>query len=542
MSRKPKLLIIGHGRHGKDTVAQMISDKMKLTFASSSDFVGRRAIWPTWGRERYSSFEKMFEARITPENRVVWGNLISAYNTPDKSRTASEMLKEGNDMYIGMRRIAEWEACMGKELFDHVIWVDASKRLPPEAFASNELTAKQANLYIDNNGPEANLEVVISNLQEKLDGEGFDVNYVKYVKPYDEDGNYVHHTTTYVVGQDLHTVAEASPDPEPSEHPYCVACGLYHPQGAVFSCSQELKKLAPDTIEPIPYTGVDTQPQLENRLEWTDKPENAIEVLDHGFFEVKEVMGSDVSIAESARMSYGRGTKKVNNDEGLINYLVRNHHTSPLEMGEIKFHMRMPIFVMRQMVRHRTANLNEYSGRYSEMVRLFYTPELSKIMCQGTVNKQMSGEPLPEEEAQRAQNIIRESANHSFDDYEILLKSDVSRETARIVLPLNTYTEVVWKLDVSNLIKFLYLRDDDHAQWEIRVYAKLIAEAVEHFFPLVYAAYLRTRESVSLTQDQITAIIMADTSGLSKGEAAQVTAMFAKLDVLEALSEVQGPV
>jgi len=484
MSRKPRLLIIGHGRHGKDTVAQMISDKMGLTFSSSSDFVGRRAIWPTWGRERYASFEKMFEARITPENRVVWGNLISAYNTPDKSRTATEMLEEGNDMYIGMRRIAEWEACIEKGLFDHVIWVDASARLEPEAKASNELTAKQANLYIDNNGPEANLEVAITNLQKKLDEEGFDVNYVKY-NP-----------------KGPASFAEIFPDPDPD----------------------------PDTIE------VDTQPQLENRLEWTDKPENAIQVLDHGFFEVKEVMGSDTSIAESARMSYGRGTKKVNNDEGLINYQVRNHHTSPLEMGEIKFHMRMPIFCMRQMVRHRTANLNEYSGRYSEMVKLFYVPEPEQICKQDKVNKQGSAEPLEVVDAEIARSVIHAAGEMAFEAYDDLLGLGVSRETARIVLPLNTYTEVVWKLDVSNLIKFLYLRDDDHAQWEIRVYAKLIAEAVEHFFPLVYAAYMRTRESVSLTQDQISAIIHSDLEGLSKGEAAQVRSLYTRRDLEEALT------
>lgn len=273
-----------------------------------------------------------------------------------------------------------------------------------------------------------------------------------------------------------------------------------------------------------PEDAFDLPIEKGDRLEWTDKPEGAITVLDYGFFQVKEVMGSDIEIAESARMSYGRGTKKVNNDQGLINYLVRNHHTSPLEMGEIRFHMRLPIFVMRQLVRHRTANLNEYSGRYSEMVRLFYTPELDKIMCQGTVNKQMSGEPLPIEQAQAARNMIEHSSNESFDYYELLLANDVSRETARIVLPLNTYTECVWKLDVSNLIKFLYLRDDDHAQWEIRVYAMEIAKVVEFYFPQVYAAYMRERESVKLTPVQIEALIRGQIlDGMSKSEASQIT-------------------
>ena len=462
--RKPKLLIIGHGRHGKDTVAQMIADKMGLRFSSSSDFVGRKAIWPMWGRERYDSYEAMFEDRVN--FRSTWGDLIEAYNTPDASRTGSEMIQEGNDMYVGMRRVREWQACMEKKVFDHVIWVDACNRLPLEPKDSMEMTREYADMFIDNNGPISNLEVAVSNLQELLWREGYDM-------------------------------------------------GTYAPPGhgerQTVTIEEEI-----------------SAPELEDRLEWTDKPANAIQVLDHGFFEVKEVMGSDVEIAGSARMSYGRGTKKVNNDTGLINYLVRNHHTSPLEMGEIRFHMRLPIFVMRQLVRHRTANLNEYSGRYSEMVRLFYTPELAQIMCQGTVNKQMSGEPLPTAQALQAQELIRTSADNAFDDYERLLNDlDVSRETARIVLPLNTYTECVWKMDVSNLIKFLYLRDDDHAQWEIRVYARLIAEAVEHFFPLVYAAYMRERESVKLTPLMIEALITGgEVQGMSKSENAQVQALF----------------
>lgn len=460
---KPRLLIIGHARHGKDTVAQMIADKMGLKFSSSSDFVGRKCIWPMWGKERYPSYEAMFEDRVN--YRSTWGDLIEAYNTPDASRIGSEMIQEGNDMYVGMRRVREWEACMRNGVFDHVIWVDASNRLPLEPTTSMQLNKEHADMFIDNNGPQENLETVINNLQEVLHLKGFDVQY------------------------------------------------------------QQPLVIGPEGIPPEEFQ----EPDLGTRLEWTDKPDNAIQVFDHGFFEVKEVMGSDVEIAESARMSYGRGTKKVNNDQGLINYLVRNHHTSPLEMGEIRFHMRLPIFVMRQLVRHRTANLNEYSGRYSEMVRLFYTPELAQIMCQGTVNKQMSGAPLPEEQAFRAQTAIRSASEHAFDQYETLLRMDVSRETARIVLPLNTYTECVWKMDISNLIKFLYLRDDDHAQWEIRVYARLIGEAVERFFPFVYAAYMRERESVKLTPLQIESLIKGQfIEGLSKSETAQLRDLWKK--------------
>lgn len=468
--RKPRLLIIGHGRHGKDTVAQMIADKMGLKFSPSSEFVGRKAIWPMWGKERYDSYEAMFEDRVN--FRSTWGDLIEAYNTPDASRTGSEMIQEGNDMYVGMRRVREWQACMEKKVFDHVIWVDACNRLPLEPKDSMEMTREHADMFIDNNGPISNLDVAITNLQGLLWREGYDM-------------------------------------------------GTYAPPGHGERQTYPVADMGPgmtvtSQVEP-------EAPELGTRLEWTDKPANAIQVLDHGFFEVKEVMGSDVEIAGSARMSYGRGTKKVNDDKGLINYLVRNHHTSPLEMGEIRFHMRLPIFVMRQLVRHRTANLNEYSGRYSEMVRLFYVPETNKIMYQGLVNKQMSGDPLPEESARFAQEAIRQVSNTAFNVYEQLLAGDVSRETARIVLPLNTYTECVWKMDVSNMIKFLYLRDDDHAQWEIRVYARLIAEAVEHFFPLVYAAYMRERESVKLTPLQIESLIRGEIlEGLANSEAAQI--------------------
>jgi thymidylate synthase (FAD) len=457
--RRPKLLIIGHARHGKDTVAEMIEDQMGLTFKSSSIFVGEKCVWPAWGKERYSTFDEMFEDRVSTENRIVWGNLISAYNTPNQARTAIEMLAE-HDMYVGMRRIAEWQACKDANLFDYVIWVDACSRKDLENVLSNEMTSNHADLYIDNNGPESNLQIAVDSLQLKLHQDGFEVDYEK-----------------------------------------------------------QFAKISTLDWEDVEFE----QPVLEeNRLTWADKPENAVTVLDHGFFEVKEIMGSDEVIAGSARMSYGRGTKKKNNDPGLINYLVKNHHTSPLEMGEIRFHMRLPIFVMRQLVRQRTANLNEYSGRYSEMIRLFYTPELAQIMCQGLVNKQMSGEPLPEDEARHAQAIILNSSNRSFDDYEKLLTQDVSRETSRIVLPLNTYTEVVWKLDVSNLMKFLYLRDDDHAQWEIRQYAILIGEAVQHYFPAVYESYLKVRDSVTLSRAQVRAMITGDYFHLSKSETEQV--------------------
>lgn len=453
--RKPRLLIIGHARHGKDTLAQKIADLMGLKFTSSSHFVGEKCVWPHWGQERYETYEEMFEDRVN--FRSTWHDLIAAYNTPDKSRTASEMLAEGNDMYVGMRATAEWDMCMERNLFDHVIWVDASARLPKEHTSSNQMTSTHADIYIDNNGPESNLDYAIKNLQLMLNAEGFNVGY-----------------------------------------------------------SQDNLVIGPD--------GMPSEPTEEDdRKAWEQMPEGATQVLDHGFFKVLEVMGSDDAICNAARMSYGRGTKKVNSNEGLINYLVRNHHTSPLEMGEIKFHMRLPIFVMRQWVRHRTANLNEYSGRYSQMVRLFYVPDQDKICTQHKVNKQGSAEPLDYDVATSVRSVMTQKCDESFDAYEAMLEIGVSRETARMILPLNTYTEVVWKMDVNNLLKFLRLRDDDHAQWEIQVYAKLIAQAVKENFPLVYAAYENTRASTNLTPLQIESLIKGELlEGLSKSEGEQV--------------------
>ena len=455
--RKPKLLIIGHARHGKDTLAEKIRDKMGLAFTSSSIFVGEECIWPAWGYERYDDFDQMFADRVN--YRKTWADLISAYNTPDKTRTAKTMLDRGYDMYVGMRKQDEFHACQAIKLFDHIIWVDALKRLPPEPKDSNEMVPSLADLYFDNNGMVETMDLFVEELQKFLHKEGFDVGL----------------TEELPIIQELPLDGEVMPD-------------------------------------------------------WKAMPEGAIRVLDHGFFIVREVMGSDKAIADSARMSYGRGTKKVNPDEGLINYLVQNHHTSPLEMGEIRVHMRLPIFVMRQLVRHRTANLNEYSGRYSEMVRLFYVPEAAQVCHQDLVNKQGSAEVLEMSKNLTVREHILAQAESAFDTYELLLTQGVSRETARIILPLNTYTECVWKMDVSNLIKFLMLRDDSHAQYEIRVYAKLLAEAMAHFFPAVNAAYEREKNRISLNQAQIQALISGDLEGLPKGELKVVQDLLVRYD------------
>ena len=171
----PKVLIIGHGRHGKDTVAQMISDSMGLKFSSSSEFVGRKCIWPNWGKSRYQSFEAMFADRVN--HRATWGDLIEAYNTPDAHRTGSEMIEDGNDMYVGMRRARELEACRWRKVFDHVIWVDATLRLPLEPLASMELTPAHADIHVNNNGPVEDLVAAVANIQKHLHFKGYEVNF-----------------------------------------------------------------------------------------------------------------------------------------------------------------------------------------------------------------------------------------------------------------------------------------------------------------------------------------------------------------------------
>jgi hypothetical protein len=169
--RKPKLLIIGHARHGKDTLAEKIRDRMDLAFTSSSVFVGQECIWPTWGRDRYHTFEEMFADRVN--HRKTWADLIFAYNTPDKTRTARTMLERGYDMYVGMRRRDEFNACRKARLFDCVIWVDARQRKPLESEDSMELTIYDAELYCDNHGPEKNLDSFVGKLQNLFPSKGY---------------------------------------------------------------------------------------------------------------------------------------------------------------------------------------------------------------------------------------------------------------------------------------------------------------------------------------------------------------------------------
>ena len=219
----------------------------------------------------------------------------------------------------------------------------------------------------------------------------------------------------------------------------------------------------------------------------------AHQVLDHGLVRVIDYMGDDAAICQAARVSYGKGTKSVQNDEGLIRYLMRHWHSTPFEMCEVKFHVKLPVFVARQWIRHRTANVNEYSGRYSILDREFYIPAPEHLAAQSAQNNQGRGEVLQGEEAQRVLDLLREDAMRSYDHYEAMLGTDgqqgLARELARMNLPANIYTQWYWKVDLHNLLHFLRLRADAHAQYEIRAYADLMCDITQAWVPAAFAAF-----------------------------------------------------
>ena len=216
-------------------------------------------------------------------------------------------------------------------------------------------------------------------------------------------------------------------------------------------------------------------------------------VLDHGFVRVIDYMGDDAAICQAARVSYGKGTKSVQSDEGLIRYLMRHWHSTPFEMCEIKLHVKLPVFVARQWIRHRTANVNEYSARYSILDREFYIPEPDALAAQSVVNNQGRGRLLEGAEAVRVLDILKSDSNRAYDNYEAMISDEgqdgLARELARMNLPANIYTQWYWKVDLHNLFHFLRLRADPHAQYEIRVYADAICEMVRDWVPAAYGAF-----------------------------------------------------
>ncbi len=213
-------------------------------------------------------------------------------------------------------------------------------------------------------------------------------------------------------------------------------------------------------------------------------------VLDHGFIRVVDYMGSDSAIVQAARVSYGKGTKQISQDEALIKYLMRHHHTTPFEMCEIKFHVKLPIFVARQWIRHRTANVNEYSARYSILDNEFYTPKPEQVAKQSDNNKQGSGEAFDPDTSKEIIDSLINDSNLVYSHYEKFIEQGLAREIARTNLMLNYYTQFYWKIDLHNLLHFLKLRADKHAQYEIRVYAEVMLDIIKKGVPLAYNAFV----------------------------------------------------
>ena len=276
-----------------------------------------------------------------------------------------------------------------------------------------------------------------------------------------------------------------------------------------------------------------TAPELEKILY------EALPILDHGFIRVVDYMGDDTSIVQSARVSYGKGTKKVSTDEGLIKYLMRHWHSTPFEMCEIKYHVKLPIFIARQWIRHRTANVNEYSARYSILDKEFYLPAPEHLATQSQSNRQGRGDVLEGEKAKQVLELLKGDAEQTYNNYQTMLNErydgsvidenavGLARELARMNLTLNTYTQWYWKTDLLNLMNFLRLRADRHAQYEIRAYADAMLDTVKKWVPITYEAFMDYRvggTEVSAKGKEILKKLIRgnkvdmDQSGLSKRE------------------------
>ena len=248
--------------------------------------------------------------------------------------------------------------------------------------------------------------------------------------------------------------------------------------------------IAPATLKEISYQRSEINGTLRTTVPTIDAHlYTPYGVLDNGFIRIIDYMGDDAAIVQAARVSYGKGTKSFREDAGLINYLMSNDHTSPFEMCEIKFHIKAPIFVVRQWFRHRTANQNEYSARYSQLPDDFYTPRKEDIRYQDAENKQASGDQLENTDASYSFYQMNHSQIESFKYYEELLERGVSREQARVVIPVGAYTQFYWKIDLHNLLRFLKLRLDEHAQYEIRQYAKNMYSMAKLWVPETMKAF-----------------------------------------------------
>lgn len=305
------------------------------------------------------------------------------------------------------------------------------------------------------------------------------------------------------------------------------------------SKEQELSGLLSETYS----TKRATVSELENILY------HPIKVLDHGFIRLIDYMGDDSAIVQAARVSYGKGTKQISQDKGLINYLMRHRHTTPFEMCDIKLHIKLPIFIARQWIRHRTASINEYSARYSILGNDFYLPTPENLAPQSKINKQGREEgSIPPETAKKVLQILEEDAKSCYKNYIELMnenedgdiiddnKIGITRELARMNLTLNHYTEWYWKINLHNLLHFLALRADSHAQYEIRVYADAILDIVKAWVPHTYDAFIEHRkEAANLSKTALSVVrrmiagekVTQETSKLSKREWIELEAIIA---------------
>ena len=302
---------------------------------------------------------------------------------------------------------------------------------------------------------------------------------------------------------------------------------------------------------------IEEQQSNENKTKRVTAPEletilyEAIPILDHGFIRVIDYMGDDTSIVQAARVSYGKGTKKVSTDAGLIKYLMRHWHSTPFEMCEIKYHVKLPIFIARQWIRHRTANVNEYSARYSILDKEFYLPDREHLAAQSQINRQGRGDVLEGDQAKQVLNLIKNDAEQTYKNYETMLnerydgsvidegKVGLARELARMNLTLNTYTQWYWKTDLLNLMNFLRLRADLHAQYEIRTYADAMLGTVKKWVPITYDAFMDYRVGGTEVSEKGKKIIKQlikgekvniEESGLSKREWNELMSAFDQKD------------
>lgn len=285
--------------------------------------------------------------------------------------------------------------------------------------------------------------------------------------------------------------------------------------------SAQIKDINIDTEDETFTTGRATVPAMENIL---GKP---FKVLDHGFIRVVDYMGDDSAIVQAARVSYGKGTKQVNQDKGLINYLLRHRHTTPFEMCEIKLHVKLPMFVARQWIRHRTANVNEYSARYSVLDHEYYLPSADNLAAQSTKNMQGREEVIPEPHNTQIRNTIKEDSERCYANYIHFLNESeqedrpgLARELARMNLPINFYTQWYWKTNLHNLMHFIALRADKHAQYEIRVYAQIMRdEILKRWLPLTFDAFTNYREGSCHLSDKMQEVVRKKMKGESVDQA-----------------------